>query len=251
MTAPDGSNAVLGDLAAEQDQLDEVLGRLGRGDWERPSAAAGWTVCDVVLHLAQTEELVIASAQGELASFSGRAGAEPIDDAIARSVADERGAPPEAVYQRWRTARGKALDLLRSCAPGTRLPWATGPLSPATLATTRLAEHWAHALDITGPLGIAYPDTGRLRHVAWLAVRTLPYAFAVAGQEPGAVRCELVAPDGGLWPLGPPEAESVITGPAGAFCRVAAQRLPPEASGLTATGPRGAAALRVMRTYAA
>jgi hypothetical protein len=36
-------------------------------------------------------------------------------------------------------------------------------LKPATLATTRLAEHWAHGLDITRPLGIAFPDTARLR----------------------------------------------------------------------------------------
>jgi hypothetical protein len=42
-----------------------------------------------------------------------------------------------------------------------------------------------------------------------------------------------------------------ITGPAGAFCRVAAQRLAPEGSGLVAHGPLGAAALRVLRTYAA
>jgi uncharacterized protein (TIGR03084 family) len=131
------------------------------------------------------------------------------------------------------------------------MPWATSPLSPATLATTRLAEHWAHALDITGPLGISYPDTGRLRHVAWLAVRTLPYAFAVAGQHGGEVRCELTAPDGGTWRLGPPEAASVITGPAGAFCRVAARRLDPADAGLTATGPAAAAALRLVRTYAA
>ena len=47
------------------------------------------------------------------------------------------------------------------------------PIRPATLATTRLAEHWAHGLDITVPLGISFPDTGRLRHVAWLAHRSL------------------------------------------------------------------------------
>ena len=40
----------------------------------------------------------------------------------------------------------------------------TGPAKPATLATTRLAEHWAHGLDITGPLRVEFPDTGRLRH---------------------------------------------------------------------------------------
>jgi uncharacterized protein (TIGR03084 family) len=127
----------------------------------------------------------------------------------------------------------------------------TNDLPPTTLATTRLAEHWAHALDITGPLGIGYPDTGRLRHVAWLAVRTLPYAFAVAGQQGGAVRCELTAPDGQTWRLGPPEAATVITGDAGAFCRVAARRLDPADAGLTATGPDAAAALRLVRTYAA
>jgi uncharacterized protein (TIGR03084 family) len=166
-----------------------------------------------------------------------------------RRVEDERGASPDAVYRRWRTARRAAADALRGCPPGTRLPWATSPLSPATLATTRLAEHWAHALDITGPLGIAYPDTARLRHVAWLAVRTLPYAFGVAGLKPGAVRCELTGPDGEQWEFGPADAESSISGAAGAFCRVAAQRLAAEVSGLTATGPDAATALRVIRTY--
>jgi hypothetical protein len=50
--------------------------------------------------------------------------------------------------------------------------------------------------------------------------------------------------------LGPAEAGSRISGAAGAFCRVAAQRLAAEASGLTATGPDAATALRLVRTYA-
>jgi hypothetical protein len=53
-----------------------------------------------------------------------------------------------------------------------------------------------------------------------------------------------------IWTFGPDEADSEITGSAGAFCRVAAQRLDPADSGLQATGPHGAAALRVVRTYA-
>jgi uncharacterized protein (TIGR03084 family) len=243
---------VYDDLAAEQDQLDEVLASLSADDWGRPSAAAGWSVSDVVLHLAQTEEAVVASASGDRASSGPDGGwGGAVDELAARSVAGERGTSPEVVYQRWRATRHAALDALRSCPPGTRLPWVTNPLSPATLATTRLAEHWAHALDITGPLGIAYPDTGRLRHIAWLAVRTLPYAYAVAGLEARPVRCELTAPGGERWQFGPADAESSVTGPAGAFCRVAAQRLAPEASGLTVTGPDAATALGVVRTYAA
>jgi uncharacterized protein (TIGR03084 family) len=122
-------------------------------------------------------------------------------------------------------------------------------MKPATLATTRLAEHWTHGLDITGPLGIDFPDTGRLRHVAWLAHRTLPYALGLAGLPAVQVRCELTGPEG-TWEFGPADAESGITGPAGDFCRVAAQRMDPDASGLKATGPHGATALRLVRTYA-
>ncbi len=126
------------------------------------------------------------------------------------------------------------------------------PLKPATLATTRLAEHWAHGLDITGPLGISFPDTVRLSHIAWLAHRSLSYAFALAGEQPHEVFCQLTAPDGTThWQYGPSHADSAITGPAGAFCRVAAQRLAPDQSGLRAQGPHSATALHVLRTYAA
>ena len=125
-------------------------------------------------------------------------------------------------------------------------------MKPATLATTRLAEHWAHGLDIVGPLGVEFPDTDRLRHVAWLAHRTLPYALSLAGLPAVAVRCELTAPDGAqTWRFGPPDAGSAITGAAGEFCRVAAQRLDPAQTGLQVSGPHGAAALRLVRTYAA
>jgi uncharacterized protein (TIGR03084 family) len=250
MTAPDRT-AIYDDLAAELGHLDAVLGGLAEADWQHPSAAAGWSVSDVVLHLAQTEELVAASAAGDQAVFARATAGQSVDDLAAQWVAAERGAPPAAVCQRWRTARHAALKALRACPPGTRLAWVATPLSPPTLATTRLAEHWAHALDITTPLGIPYPDTPRLRHIAWLATRTLPYAFAVAGQPAAEVRCELTAPGGETWQFGPPAAPSVITGPAGAFCRVAAQRLAPADAGLTATGPHAAAALRLLRTYAA
>jgi uncharacterized protein (TIGR03084 family) len=119
------------------------------------------------------------------------------------------------------------------------------------LATTRLAEHWIHGLDITGPLEIAFPDTDRLRHVAWLAHRTLPYAWSLAGAEAQAVFCELTGPTGELWAFGPADAPSRIRGPAGEFCRVGARRLAPGATHLTVEGPYASAALQVLRTYAA
>jgi uncharacterized protein (TIGR03084 family) len=241
---------VFDDLVAEQDGLDAILGGLHEADWAVPSAAAGWTVADVVLHLAQTEEAVTASAAGADLAVRSPDGAT-VDEVMDRLVRAERAAPA-AVLQRWRTARRAAVAALRAADPHQPLAWAAAPLKPATLATTRLAEHWAHGLDITGPLGVTFPDTARLRHIAWLAYRTLPYAFVLAGEEPRNVFCALTAPDGtATWRFGAPEADSAITGPVGAFCRVAAQRLTPGDSGLFATGPHGAAALSLLRTYAA
>src|SRR5205085_4107694 len=211
--------------------------------------ASGWSVADVVLHLAQSEEAVVSTAA--TLDRSSRWEREPgtLDELMHMAVAAER-AEPKVVFERWRTARRAALDRLRHADPKEALPWAAAPLRPRALATTRLAEHWAHGLDITGPLGIPFPDTDRLRHVAWLAHRTLPYAFSVAGVEGGDVRCRLTGPNGDTWAYGPVDAGSTITGSAAAFCRVGAQRLAPERSGLVATGPHGSSALGVLRNYA-
>lgn len=241
---------IFDDLAAEQDRLEGILSGLDDAAWQAPSAAAGWSVADVVLHLAQSEEAVTASVAGASLRAGMPSGAS-LDEIMGQLVRAER-AEPAAVFRRWRQARQAALTALRGADPGQPLSWVDAPLKPATLATTRLAEHWAHALDITGPLGIDFPDTARLRHVAWLAHRTLPYGLSLAGEGAVRVYCDLTAPDGATrWQFGPPDADSAITGQAGAFCRVAARRLAPAESGLAAAGPHGPAALRALRTYAA
>jgi len=240
---------VMDDFVAEALRLQGILGLLTREQWQADSLADGWSVADVVLHLAQSDEAVAASADGA-DHRSDVAAAGTVDDWAARMVEAERTAP-DLVFARWREARDTAVEALRAADPERPLPWVAGSMKPATLATTRLAEYWAHGLDITEPLGIDFPDTDRLRHIAWLAHRTLPYALARAGEAPAVVRCSLTAPDElTTWTFGPDEADSEITGPAGDFCRVAAQRLDPADSGLRAAGPHGAAALRVVRTYA-
>ena len=248
---------IFDDLAAEQERLETILLGLDEAQWMSPSGARGWTIADVVLHLAQSEEGVEATAAHRRPRTGlGALAGTTMDERAAKAVRMERAAPAE-VFARWQRARQAGLAAIRAADPDQPLEWVTGPVKPATLATTRLAEHWAHGLDITGPLGIKFPDTERLRHVAWLAHRTLPYALSLAGLPPVAVHCELTGPDdaspdnSSTWQFGPPDAESAITGAAGDFCRVAAQRLDPAQSGLRASGPHGATALRVLRTYAA
>jgi uncharacterized protein (TIGR03084 family) len=155
------------------------------------------------------------------------------------------------VLDRWRSARRSSVAALADADPDVAVRWAAAPLKPKTLATTRLAEHWAHGLDICEPLGLELEDTNRLRHVAWLGHATLPYAMRLAGLDPIDIRCTLHAPEGGVWTYGPSTASHWVSGSAGAFCRVGARRLPADESGLDVSGPVAAAALRVLRNYAA
>ncbi|BEL05089.1 TIGR03084 family metal-binding protein [Actinoplanes sichuanensis] len=240
---------VYDDLEAEQRQLETVLARLGPDDWKTPSAAEGWTIADVLLHLAQTEEAVVATAGGQGDPVRWHELGATVDEAMGALVEAERGDGPE-ILDRWRAARRASVTALRAADQTQPVRWVATPLKPRTLATTRLAEHWAHALDITVPLGVDHPDTARLRHVAWLGLSTLPYAFRLAGLPPAPVRADLTAPDGSTWRLGDPAAANVITGPAGDFCRVGAQRLAPADAKLLVSGPQAGTALRLLRNYA-
>jgi uncharacterized protein (TIGR03084 family) len=203
-----------------------------------------------VLHLAQTDEAVVdAAAGGDSSRLWGPGLPGGLDAAMDQAVRAET-APPRLVFERWRQARRTALTALRRADPSREVGWVARPLKPRVLATTRLAEHWTHGLDITGPLELPYPDTDRLRHVAWLAHRSLPYAWSLVGGQAQDVFCELTGPTGEVWTYGPPQATSGIQGPAGEFCRVGAQRLAPTATRLTVRGPYGREALQVLRTYA-
>ena len=51
-------------LAAQQDELSSIVSSLDEAGWQHPSRCEGWSVADVVLHLAQTNEMAVASLQG-------------------------------------------------------------------------------------------------------------------------------------------------------------------------------------------
>lgn len=239
---------VLADLTAEYDRLNGILAGLTAEQWATESATPPWTIRDVVVHLAQTEEHVVTSLATPTSEWTTRDIA--LDDTIDLSVRADT-ADANDVLARWQVARHASVEALRRADPDVGVRWAAAPLRPRTLATTRIAEHWAHALDICDPLGIELPDTDRLRHVAWLGHATLPYAMRLDGLEPVEVHCILDAPSGDVWTFGPESSLNVITGSAGAFCRVGARRVAAGDSGLDLIGPQAGDALRLLRNYAA
>src|SRR5947209_3219318 len=91
---------VLTALAGQDDELDELIGGLDESGWARPSRCPDWSISDVVLHLAQTNEMTAASAERRLteaaAAFGNPAGAKPaatVDDLAGLAVAAARGRP--------------------------------------------------------------------------------------------------------------------------------------------------------------
>ena len=124
-------------------------------------------------------------------------------------------------------------------------------MSARSFATLRMAETWAHGLDIHAAVGEESQDTDRLRHIIVLTQKILPWAFEQAGYEYEVpVRIEGIGPMYAKYTAGPEGTGQIIRGPAGEICRVAVQRLhPDDAENLIVKGEEAEAALQVMRIY--
>ncbi len=127
-------------------------------------------------------------------------------------------------------------DAFASVPAGTKVPWYGPPMSPASFATARLMEYWAHGQDIADGLGVTRTPTARLRHICHLGVRTRGFSHVIRKEQPPEVdvRVELVAPDGELWTWG--TGPDTVTGPALDFALLVTQRRHRSDLALTATG---------------
>lgn len=248
---------VVGALAAQQAELAGLLHGLADSDWHAPTRCEGWDVADVVLHLAQTNEMAIGSASGRFADVVAELGrdlgpADSIDVGAALMVENQRGLTTDDLLTRWSSGAARLVAELNGMDLSTRVPWVAGALSARTLATTRVAETWIHTGDVAGALGVTLPPTDRLRLIARLAWRTLPYAFTSAGLTmSGPVAFLLLSPDGGAWDFVPEDTvATTISGPATELCAVAARRADPSATSLHGHGPDVDDVLALVRTYA-
>jgi len=249
---------ILAALAEQHAELAVLVEALPGDGWATPTPRCpGWTIGDVVLHLAQTDELALASVQGRFDQHlevlaGGLEGSGTVDDGAGALVARERGASAEQVLRRWSAGTADLRSALAESEPGTRVPWVVGDLAVRTLASTRLAECWIHTGDVLDALGRPQEVSDRMWHIARLAWRTLPYAFTRAGRElSGSVRFDLTGPAGARWDFAPDEpATTTVSGPALDLCRVAGQRADAVDTALTASGPDASAVLELVRTFA-
>jgi uncharacterized protein (TIGR03084 family) len=244
---------ILTDLTAEGDDLDALVSGLGPDQWRLATPAPGWTIAHQIGHLASADELAALAASdpgafGERrAELAGDFNAT-VDAGAAAFAAD----PPGRLLARWRGARSGLRDALVAAPPGERVPWIVAPVAPATLATTRLMELFAHGQDIRDTLGAGPPATDRIGHVARLGVRARDFAFTAHGLAPPAeeFRVELSAPDGQVWAWGPEDAAQRVSGPALDFCLLVTQRRHRDDLGLVARGPDADRWLSIAQVFA-
>jgi uncharacterized protein (TIGR03084 family) len=249
------AGATIGDLAAEQRALQDCVRPIDADDWLRPTPARGWDVRDTIAHLADTDEMAIATvleggaAPGALNAIAARAASG--DDVTFQGVLRGRLSPGDEVLRWWEQTSARERAVLAALDPARRVDWGIG-MRASSLVSARLMETWAHGLDVRAALAAPPADTDRLAHVAWLATRALPYAFTVAQRPaPNApLRVELRLPSGADWSYGPEDAADRITGDASEYCRVFVQRLArSDATTLVAEGTVAVAALEVARAF--
>jgi uncharacterized protein (TIGR03084 family) len=251
---PDAAAALaeqLGELAAVLDGLDEA-------GWAAPSRCAGWSVSDVVLHLAQTNEMAVGSLDGSYSEVVARlAGGLPpvtdVDAGVDAMVAKERGGSPQEVRARWDRSVAAMAAGFEAVDPDEKVTWVAGQLRAGTLAVTRLTETWIHTGDVAAGVGVQLQPADRLWHVARLAWRTLPYAFQRDGRPPPEpVAFHLRAPSGGTWDFVPDDVQpaTVVRGDGAELCAVASRRVDPADTALIAYGAEPDAVLSLIRTWA-
>ncbi|MGA4844000.1 maleylpyruvate isomerase family mycothiol-dependent enzyme [Streptomyces sp. G45] len=196
--------------------LDAVLRDLGGAEWRAPTVE-GWSVAQLVAHLAATDSLLTgaldATARGplDLPGTTVPARTRSYTDWAARQ-------PPEAVRAAWR-AQADALHgvLVRGAdeaagagsahAPEDRLSFAGGPpLAVADHTTGRAFETWIHTRDIALATGrrLPPPAARNLTRMCALGVRLLPLALRMRGTPLGerVLRVDLSGRGGGTWLVG-------------------------------------------------
>jgi uncharacterized protein (TIGR03084 family) len=241
------------DLVAESEVVLAILADLTPRQWVLPTPAAGWTIADQVSHLAYFDDVTRTSIvdpdrfRREAAALV--ADGDDFPDRVAANLRHLSGAE---LLDWLRTSRTALVAAYAAADPAVRLPWFGLDMRVASSVTARLMETWAHGQDIADTVGVTRVPTSRLRHVAHIGVRALPYSFAVnelsVPAEP--IRVELTGPDGDEWQWGPQDAVDRVSGTALDFCLVVTQRRHRDDTALAVSGPAATAWIAIAQAFA-
>ena len=256
-------DGVLADLAAEGAYVESLVAGLDEPGWRTATPAEGWDIATTIAHLLWTDETSVKAIDGTLL-VNGEGDKAPWDEVVMKAFADPAGfVDTEAIdlakslsgaelLARWQASRTALEAKLRTVPDGQKLMWFGPPMSPASMATARLMETWAHGIDVAEGQGLVHEASDRIRHVASLGHRTRNYSFVNSGLEKPdeEFRLELTLPSGEVWTAGPEDAAQTVTGPAYDFCLLVTQRRHRDDLALVATGKDAEKWLTIAQAFA-
>jgi uncharacterized protein (TIGR03083 family) len=189
----------------EARRLDEHFAGLAGADWDRPSRCAGWSVRDVLAHLAGEELYNHACLDDDLAGLNRLltdAGVDGLDGFNQWTVDERRDVPVDTVLSEWRAANGRTRAELRARGADALLPTQAGPYPVGLQALHYASELATHADDVgyrTPPADEPDRTDWRARFGAFVLaeqdrpvlVREADNRWHVEVDDPGAVTAQL------------------------------------------------------------
>ncbi len=153
-------------LDAEAERLDHHFSGLPDAAWAGQSRCAGWTVRDVLAHLAGQEAYNHACLGDDLAALSARMereGIVGIADFNAWTVRTRQGRPVGEILDEWRTGNGETRRRMRTLGRNATLPTMCGPYPVGLQVFHYASEYATHADDVN------VPDAANPARVSWRA----------------------------------------------------------------------------------
>src|SRR5947209_5135370 len=141
-------------MAGEAARLDGFFSGLDEAEWQAPSRCAGWSVRDVLAHLAASEDYNRACLDGTVQQFLGEMGAKGATDLTTANdigIREFQGHAPSQLLDTWRTRASENREAFRA-RDGGNVDSTVGPY-PARWQAFHLAFELAtHADDVAVPV---------------------------------------------------------------------------------------------------
>ncbi|WP_188190542.1 maleylpyruvate isomerase family mycothiol-dependent enzyme [Nonomuraea sp. SYSU D8015] len=154
---------------AEAARLDRFFSGLDESAWQRPSRCAGWSVRDVLAHLAGEEMYNHACLNGTVQELMTRLTVEGVagfNEFNEWCVRQRRGLPVEEVLEEWRAENGETRRRMRDLGPDALLDTMAGPYPNGRQAFHYDSEYATHADDVGVPVTDEEADDRTLWRVA-------------------------------------------------------------------------------------